>query len=74
MKTIYGKYMPQFETEHKGSAIKVTSTIARGGKYCWAVLIDGVLQQAPELEPSNTWHAARDQGLAFAKHLIDGGK
>jgi len=66
--------MPQFEMEHKGSAIKVTSTIVRGGMYRWAVSIDGVLQQPLAVEPSGTWNAARDQGLTFAKSLIDAGK
>jgi hypothetical protein len=30
-----------------------------------------VLQSPPEIAPSNTWDAARDQGMAFAKDLID---
>ncbi|HWW08304.1 hypothetical protein [Collimonas sp.] len=74
LETIYEGHMPQFETEHKGSTIKVASTIVRGGKYCWSVLIDGVLQQPPAVEPSGTWNSARDQGLTFAKNLIDAGK
>lgn len=63
--------MPQFETEHNGRTIKVASTIVRGGRYRWAVLIDGVLQSPPEIDPSDTWDAARDQGMVFAKNLID---
>ena len=74
LKTIYEIYMPQFETEHKGHAIKITSTIANGGKYRWAVLIDGVLLQSPVVEPSDTWEAARDQGMTFAKDFIHTGK
>ncbi|HWW07643.1 hypothetical protein [Collimonas sp.] len=42
--------------------------------YRWAVSIDGVLQQPLAVEPSGTWNAARDQGLTFAKSLIDAGK
>lgn len=71
MEIIYGGDMPQFEIVHKGHTIKVASTIVRGGKYRWAVLIDGVLQSPPEIDPSNTWDVARDQGMAFAKALID---
>jgi hypothetical protein len=63
--------MPQFETEHNGSTIKIMSTIVRGGKYRWAVFIDGILQNPREVEPSDTWNNARDQGLAFAKVRID---
>lgn len=62
--------MPQFETEHEGHTIKVASTITNGGKYRWAALIDGVLLQSPAVEPSDTWDAARDQGIAFAKDLV----
>jgi len=66
--------MPQFETEHKGSTIKITSTIVDSGMYRWAVSVDGVLQQALEIAPSATWDDAREQGLMFAKSLIDAGK
>jgi len=54
-----------------GRTIKVGSTIVRGGKYRWAVLIDGVLQPPPEINVSDTWDGARDQGLAFAKLRIE---